>query len=407
MTKKVTNDTNCETSHISAIQLADLDEILKIERTNFHDPWERSFFETELTYESSICLKLCKQNKIISYIIIRPLVDEVHILNLATHSSHKRKGMARKLLKHAIDNLISGKLLLLEVRNSNEAARKLYEGFGFQVLYKRKGYYADGEDALVMIRKLNKVSDHEATLIKTEELSKDIISMWLEIKGLEFDPGQFLMLQVPGFPLRRPFVIADKDGNKIRTIFKLRGKGTATLKTLSVGTKLSVMAPLGNPFTMPEKGFTPLLVGGGIGIVTLLPLAKELSKGHDVRTLVGADTRDSLILSDEIKEHSQVITCTDDGTCGLKCNVVELTKKYIEKNKGRYCIYSCGPTPMLKELSRLAEEKKIKCYVSLEERMACGVGACLCCAVKTSDGIKRVCKDGPVFESTQVKWEGK
>ncbi|MFH1223777.1 MAG: dihydroorotate dehydrogenase electron transfer subunit, partial [Pseudomonadota bacterium] len=216
---------------------------------------------------------------------------------------------------------------------------------------------------------------------------------------------QFLMLEVPGFPLRRPFVIADKDGDKIRVIFKLRGKGTAALKEIKPGTELKVLAPLGTPFPAPEKDVTTLLVGGGMGIATLMPLAKKLSKDGNIKALLGADTMDSLLLVDEFKKLCEIITCTDDGTCGTKCNAVELTKEYISKNKGKYCIYACGPDAMLKNISKLAKSENIKCHVSLEERMACGVGACLCCAVKTTKGIQRVCKDGPVFDSDEILWD--
>ena len=135
--------------------------------------------------------------------------------------------------------------------------------------------------------------------------------------------------------------------------------------------------------------------------------AKKLSKELNVKTLLGAENKNSLILSDELKTYSEVTTCTDDGSCGERNNAVELAKKYIEKNKGTYCLFACGPDAMLKNIAKLAKEKNIKCYVSLEEHMACGIGAFLCCAVKTTDGIERVCKEGPVFESTKIKWEEK
>ncbi|MFH1224018.1 MAG: ribosomal protein S18-alanine N-acetyltransferase, partial [Pseudomonadota bacterium] len=240
MTKKVTNDTNCEFSAVQELCFADLKEVLEIEKQSFSDPWEPAFFESELKNSNSICLKLCDGEKLVSYIIARTIFDEVHVLNIATAPSYRNKGAAKKLMEHVINNLCSGKLLLLEVRDSNESARKFYEGFGFKELYNRKAYYADGEDAVVMIRTASKTKDHNAVVIKIDALLKkgapqDIVSMWLEVKSLEFDAGQFLMLEVPGFPLRRPFVIADKDDDKIRIIFKLRGKGTAALKEIKPG----------------------------------------------------------------------------------------------------------------------------------------------------------------------------
>jgi dihydroorotate dehydrogenase electron transfer subunit len=249
-----------------------------------------------------------------------------------------------------------------------------------------------------------KMCDRNGVIEKSEFLSKDIVSMWLKCDGLDFDAGQFMMLETPGFSLRRPFVIVDKMNGSARVIFKLRGEGTHLLAMLAAGTPLKVLAPLGEKFPEPEKDTTPLLVGGGIGIVTMLPLAKRLTPAHKPVMFMGAESRDSIIIESEFKGFAQVMTCTDDGTCGDKCNVVQLVEKYVFNTKGKYTIYACGPVPMLKSLGKFAGSKHIKCYVSLEERMACGVGACLCCAVKTKHGIKRVCKDGPVFEANDIKW---
>ncbi len=250
----------------------------------------------------------------------------------------------------------------------------------------------------------SKVLDREAVIEKIDNLSKDVISIWLRTKDLEFEPGQFLMIETPGFSLRRPFVIADKIKDSVRIIFKLRGEGTHLLSMLGVGTTLKTLAPLGEKFPEPDTKTIPILVGGGIGIVTMLPLAKKLSTNQKPIMLMGADTISSLILEQELKNFSQVITCTDDGTCGDRCNVVQLLEKYVFKKNDKYTVYACGPNPMLKAIGKFTESKNIKCYVSLEERMACGIGACLCCAVKTTNGIKRVCKEGPVFEAKDIKW---
>ncbi len=249
-----------------------------------------------------------------------------------------------------------------------------------------------------------KISDRDAMIEKIDILSKDTVSMWLKCDKLDFEAGQFMMLETPGFSLRRPFVLVDKANNSIRIIFKLRGEGTHLLSMLGVGNTLKVLAPLGEKFPDPEKDTTPILVGGGIGIVTMLPLAKKLSTQHKPIMFMGAETKDSIILEKEFKSIATIISCTDDGTYGDKCNVAQLVEKYIFKNRGKYTIYGCGPNPMLKSLGKFAKTKDIKCYVSLEERMACGVGACLCCAVKTTHGIKRVCKEGPVFEAKDIKW---
>lgn len=251
----------------------------------------------------------------------------------------------------------------------------------------------------------NKVSDHESIIKSIGSISCDIVDMWLTCKGIDFSAGQFLMLEVPGFPLRRPFVIAGKDGDSIRVMFKIRGEGTRKLSKLAIGTKLKLLAPLGNPFPTPEEGKNVILVAGGMGAVTILPLAKELYKKHKIVMLLGAVSGDSLILSKELESLGNLLLSTDDGTCGEKCDVVELLKGYVNKNPGKYTIYSCGPSPMLNKITMFSKKNNMTCFISLEERMGCGVGACLCCAVRTSDGIKRVCKDGPVFRADEILWE--
>jgi len=252
---------------------------------------------------------------------------------------------------------------------------------------------------------LSKIKDLAGIVKKSKLIGKDIVSLWVETPTIKFDAGQFAMLECPGFPLRRPFVIADSDKNSLRFIFKIKGKGTAFLSNLGIGTSIKVLAPLGNSFPEHDKKATPMLLGGGVGVVTMMPLAKKLhAQGLEPRILLGADTKESLALAEEFKHYGEVVLCTDDGTCGIKCNVVELAEKYMKKRPDNYIVYACGPNPMLKSLSLLSKNEGFRCYISMEEKMACGVGACVCCAVKTVEGIKRVCKEGPVFEAKNIKW---
>ncbi len=251
----------------------------------------------------------------------------------------------------------------------------------------------------------SKIKDLAGTIKNSELIGKDLVSLWVKVPEIKFDAGQFAMLECPGFPLRRPFVIADSDKGSLRFIFKIKGSGTAFLSNLGAGTSIKILAPLGNSFPEHNKKMLPLLVAGGVGIVTMLPLAKKLhSLGAEPRIMLGADTKDSLTLAEELKQYGEVALSTDDGTCGLKCNAVELAKKYMEKRPGTYVAYACGPTPMLKSLASLSKKEGFKCYVSVEEKMACGVGACVCCAVKTQEGMKRVCKEGPIFEAEYISW---
>lgn len=249
------------------------------------------------------------------------------------------------------------------------------------------------------------INDHKVLVKSAELLSPDVVSMWIEADTINFMPGQFLMIEVPGTALRRPFVIVDKAGKDIRIVFKIRGKGTKKLSELKQGTPLKALAPLGNSFPDLPKGSRPLLLGGGIGAVTLLPLAKLYSKDCQAAILLGADTEASLVMLNEFSKCSKINTCTDDGSAGEKCNAVALAKKYIQNSSERFTVYACGPTPMLKAAAKLCKEVGLPCFVSLEERMGCGVGACVCCVVKTKEGLKRVCKDGPVFNAEDIIWE--
>ncbi len=248
------------------------------------------------------------------------------------------------------------------------------------------------------------ISDHKAKIESVEFLSKDIVSMWLKNNTIDFKPGQFLMIEVPGSALRRPFVIVEKEAKDLRIVFKVRGKGTKTLSGLEPGAELKLLAPLGNSFPELPKGYSPLLLGGGIGVVTLLPLAKLYSKKCSASIILGADTAGSLILLDDFKKCSKINTCTDDGSAGKKCNSVQLAKDHIKNSKEKFAVYACGPEPMLEAAAKMCKELKLPCFVSLEERMGCGVGACVCCVVRTRDGLKRVCKDGPVFNAEEIIW---
>ena len=152
MTKIVSNDTICGKMKIERVEPEDIKDVLEIENNSFKDPWSRFAFESELVNNDSIFLKAIEYNKIIGYIIVRKLIDEFHIMNVAIAPEYRKKGFAQKLIDHILQNLSSGKLLLLEVRKSNQAAISLYQKNGFTILHTRKAYYSDGEDAIVMTK---------------------------------------------------------------------------------------------------------------------------------------------------------------------------------------------------------------------------------------------------------------
>ena len=165
---------------------------------------------------------------------------------------------------------------------------------------------------------------------------------------------------------------------------------------------VNVVFPLGNGFTIPEKSEKVLLVGGGVGIAPLLQLGLELKNaGADVSYLLGAKSKSDLVELEVYSKYGEVFTSTEDGSLGEKGFV---TQNSAFNGKSYDRIYTCGPTPMMKAVAKIALEKGIDCEVSLENKMACGLGACLCCVEDTKDGHRCVCSDGPVFNVKDLKW---
>ena len=221
-------------------------------------------------------------------------------------------------------------------------------------------------------------------------------------------PGQFVEVQVPGtgqVMLRRPISIHDVDeqDSTLTLLIQIVGNGTRRLSELKVGDKLNMVYPLGHGFTSDLRPHTSaLLVGGGAGIAPLLHLSKVLSSnGIHPTVLLGGRTASLIPVRDEFLPYAQVGIATDDGSMGHKGLVVS----HPDFAKDYDIIFTCGPTPMMKAVARSAAERGIRCEVSLENMMACGVGACLCCVTDTDEGHKCVCKEGPVFDiSTLKKW---
>lgn len=218
-------------------------------------------------------------------------------------------------------------------------------------------------------------------------------------------PGQFFMVGVgeSNDPLlKRPFCFFGKNGDSIRILYRVRGKGTTLLSRLRPGDVLNVVGPLGNAWPRAGASRIPLIVAGGIGIASVFPLATSLGKKSVV--VYGGRNRDELPMLDELRAVCQDLhTTTEDGSTGIKGTVMDaLSSMEID---GSCVIYACGPKGMLKAVAGFASEKGLSGYASLEEKMACGMGACLGCAVKTRKGIKEVCTDGPVFRLEDVVWE--
>ena len=224
--------------------------------------------------------------------------------------------------------------------------------------------------------------------------------------------GQFVHLMPQGnFTLRRPISICEIDRNAgtLRVVFGVRGKGTAQLATLRAGDTVDMLGPLGHGFTLPDADTPVILIGGGIGTPPMLPLAQYFGKSAVV--ISGFRNADAVILQEDFAAAGcKTILCTDDGSAGNKGLVtVPLAEEITARKPTLIC--ACGPIPMLSAIAAMAKEQGIPCQVSLEERMGCGVGACLVCAcnIYLNDGeihAAHVCKDGPVFDAERVVWNG-
>lgn len=223
----------------------------------------------------------------------------------------------------------------------------------------------------------------------------------------EAKAGQFVHIKVKGFTLRRPISICEIDRAKgiLTIVFEARGEGTAELSKLNVGELMDILGPLGNGFELLDHNKKAIVIGGGIGVPPMLQTAKHY--GKNAKAIIGFRSSDICILEqDFIKNEIETFVATDDGSKGRKGFVTDILKDILLQEKPDI-IYACGPKPMLKAIAELAMQNQIRCQVSLEERMACGVGACLGCACKTkrADGTEHhahVCKNGPVFNAEEV-----
>ena len=225
----------------------------------------------------------------------------------------------------------------------------------------------------------------------------------------EMLPGQFAEIRVDGSLttfLRRPISInyVDKQRNEVWFLVQLVGDGTKQLGKVKAGDTINVMLPLGNGFTIPSHPSDKLLlVGGGVGTAPMLYLGEQLAKNGSKPTfLLGAKTDKDLLQLEQFATYGDVYTTTEDGSHGEKGYVIQhsiLNSIQFEQ------IYTCGPKPMMMAVAKYAKSKNIACEVSLENMMACGVGACLCCVENTAEGHLCVCKEGPVFNINKLLWQ--
>ena len=222
-------------------------------------------------------------------------------------------------------------------------------------------------------------------------------------------PGQFVHIACgEGHLLRRPISICDISGDMLRVVFQVKGEGTAWLSRRTPGHRLDVLGPLGHGFALSKLGARPVMVGGGIGVPPMLYAMKAAkAAGAQPAAILGFRTKDAVILEDAFREIGTVHICTDDGSYGDHA----LAPQILAREAGNFTgICACGPKPMLRAIAETAAAAGLPCQVSMEERMGCGIGACLVCAceLKLQDGqgtrYGHVCKDGPVFDAQEVVW---
>lgn len=264
----------------------------------------------------------------------------------------------------------------------------------------------------------------KAKIIDNKSLNKDfrLITISPLPEVLVPEPGQFYMLQVSSNYdplLKRPFSIFKYGDNMLKFLYRIKGKGTSCLSNFKRGDSIYAIGPLGNGFSAPQGDF--IAVAGGIGVASLFPLLEKYK--NRAYLFYGARNKEELVMVEESSALAkEIFITTEDGSERQKGLVTDLLKDSLFVTHYLLPMYACGPTPMLKELSNIVvnppfTKGEIKCYVSLEEHMACGVGACLGCAVRVRSQItdhgsqgseliyERICKEGPVFDLKDIVWE--
>ena len=249
-----------------------------------------------------------------------------------------------------------------------------------------------------------------AVITEQKEIATDIYSMWLQTDQIaaEAVPGQFLSVYSNDGSRMLPRTISicevDKEQGRLRLVYRIAGKGTLEFSGYQTGDTLEIVGPLGNGFPL-DKGYEKVfLIGGGIGVPPMVELSRQLP---GEKQIVVGYRNSELFLKEELEQNGVVYVATEDGSVGTKGNVLDAIR---ENGLQADAMFACGPTPMLRALKAYAAEAGMDCYLSLEERMACGVGACLACVCKSMDvdahthvKNKRICKDGPVFAAEEIE----
>lgn len=250
----------------------------------------------------------------------------------------------------------------------------------------------------------------DLTIVSIEHLHPRYVLIKLQSDNVlpNIKPGQFVEIKIEGSSttfLRRPISInfVDNENKQIWLLVQIVGDGTKALASMKESDRLNVLFPLGNGFTKATNGQRVLLVGGGVGVAPLLEYGKILKEnGSEAVFLLGARTGSDLMQLDMFRKYGDVYITTEDGSIGEKGFV---TQHSILQKENFTRISTCGPKPMMIAVAKFAKANNIECEVSLENMMACGLGACLCCVEKTVKGNVCVCKEGPVFNINDLTWQ--
>lgn len=243
-----------------------------------------------------------------------------------------------------------------------------------------------------------------AVILENKRIAEDVYALTFSTgEEVKVRAGQFCMIGVAGYPLRRPIAVCKAEGERITVCYRLKGEGTRTLASdYKQGEKLSVLLPLGNGFFVKDEEKKVAVVGGGVGIFPLISAIRQYEGKKEIYSYMGFRNKSALCMEYEMTRSTRLTIATDDGSAGFHGTAVQALVNDFDQIRPDV-VLSCGPTPMLRALKEALKHKGIPVYASLEERMGCGIGACLVCVCDRTDGAHaRVCKDGPVFEIGEI-----
>lgn len=242
-----------------------------------------------------------------------------------------------------------------------------------------------------------------ATVVENGEIAEQIYSLTFACgERIPVRAGQFAMLGANGFPLRRPIAVCKAEGELITVCYRVKGGGTRSIAAMKAGEKFPVTLPLGNGYYIKNEEKRVALVGGGVGIFPLISVIREYAAEKEIYSYMGFRNRAALCMQEELQKSARLTLASDDGSFGFHGTAVQAMLNELDEVRPDV-VLACGPTPMLRVLKEAAKENGFPVYASLEERMGCGIGACLVCVCEKTNGAHaRVCKDGPVFAINEI-----